>query len=150
MKRMLISLGALGFTITSVYGAANMCVKPDVSVVVLDPAVAPSSNGVSGINWWAQFSYGRVKGIAAVYGTSINGVPDDTHQAAISASTVSSGYCFCKMTSPVVSKWVRWHSGNPNVTNTLTNCRSYCASKCMYNQGASCDRGALYRAVTLP
>lgn len=107
--------------------AANMCIKNDAVMVVLDPQIGGTAlaNNATGKTWSTKFSYGVISGIGGCYSNvgSTQGVvaSDQTNITAYSAGN----YCYCKMLKPVVSPWV--YSGH-NHSYCATNCASYCSS----------------------
>ena len=130
--------------------AANMCVKNDTVMVVLDPVVAPTSVTYdnTGKTWSAQFSYGVVSGIAACTGGmgSLGALDLGTLAPDQDALSVySTGYyCFCKMLVPVESQWVFTHNGSPQ---GHVYCGTECAKWCTANTEGISSSAAFRRAL---
>ena len=127
MKKIL-SLFAMIF-LPCVSHAANMCIKNDAVMVVLDPQVGGTAlaNNNTGKTWSTKFSYGVISGIGGCYnnvGSTQGGVASD--QTNITPYTGGT-YCYCKMLRPIESPWV--YSGSSySGSNCATNCASYCSS----------------------
>jgi len=107
--------------------AANMCIKNDAVMVVLDPQVGGSSNGYSntGKTWSTKFSYGIISGIGGCYsnvGATQGGVASDQNITPYTTGT----HCYCKMLKPAESAWV--YSGYSDNSYCAYNCANYCAS----------------------
>lgn len=105
--------------------AANMCIKNDAVMVVLDPQVGGSLNGYSntGKTWSTKFSYGIISGIGGCYsnvGATQGGVASDQNITPYTTGT----HCYCKMLKPAESAWV--HSGYVN-SACANRCADYCA-----------------------
>ncbi len=109
--------------------AANMCIKNDAVMVVLDPQVNGTAlaNDVTGKTWSTKFSYGVISGIGACstnVASSQGGVASDqTNMTPYTGGT----YCYCKMLRPIESPWV--FSGYYSGSN-YGYCANGCASEC--------------------
>ena len=93
--------------------AADMCVKNDTVMVVLDPLIT-GTNGTSDTStktWTGVFSYGTIHGIAGCGTESLDPGQIPVDQASITTTSIGSK-CFCKMLRPAVSKWVAIRCGN--------------------------------------
>lgn len=109
--------------------AANMCIKNDAVMIVLDPHVSGSLNGYdnTGQTWSTKFSYGIISGIGGCYsnlGATQGGVASDQNISPYTTGT----HCYCKMLKPAESAWV--YSGNylAGSYQCPTNCSKYCAT----------------------
>lgn len=130
MKKLLLLLIALPLNAH----AANMCVKNDTLLVVLDPNITPTSISYdnNARTWSATFSFGTISGIAGCGSYSALGNKSDIvtqNQNAVSLYDTSTSYytCACKMLLPVESKWV---NGLYNASGTTAACSTLCAGKC--------------------
>ena len=89
--------------------SANMCVKDDAYVIVLDPQIAGTviSNDTTNKTWSTQFPYGVISGIGTCSNVvnSTAGTPA-TDQTAISVTNTTGAYCYCKMLRPFESQWI--------------------------------------------
>ena len=109
--------------------AANMCIKNDAVMVVLDSQVNGKALAYNntGKTWSTKFSYGVISGIGGCYsdvGLTQGVVASD--QTNITPYT-GGLYCYCKMLRPIESPWV--FSGNlDNLNYCAINCASYCSS----------------------
>lgn len=133
MKKLLLLLIVLPLTTY----AANMCVKNDTLLVVLDPNIAPTSTSYdnNARTWSATFSFGTVSGIAGCAGTGSSvGTSTSVGQKTISQSamnlngTMSSGVmCGCKMLLPVETYWI---NGQYMSATGGAACGTICAQRC--------------------
>ena len=109
--------------------AANMCVKDDAVMVVLDPQIGGTalSNNATGKTWSTKFSYGVVSGIGGCY-SAVGTTQGQVATNQVDITPYSSGtYCYCKMLRPISSPWVySGYNGNLNYCASL--CASYCSS----------------------
>ena len=126
-------------------GATDMCARDNVTVIVLDPQVNATNTGSNAAewSWWVEFPYGRIAGEAtclsatealgrtsgfgAYYGTgtySSTFIEADSGLSGVDANGAERKYCWCKMTHPVVSRWVM------GSYSTLANCESTCPAGC--------------------
>lgn len=92
--------------------------------------------------WGVTFVYGKVKGIASCNGTGgTYGVGTEAN-----FSSVANGRnCWCKMTEPVVSKWV-WDTEEGSSRDCAIICAEYCAKDTQYY---SDFRSGLFESVGL-
>ena len=139
MKRIIVVLGMI---LPVAVNAANMCIKDDAVMIVLDPQVAGTalSNNSKGKTWSTRFSYGIISGIGGCYsnvGSTQGVVASD--QVNITPYTTQGGYCYCKMLKPVESAWV--YSGYTDGSNCANNCASRCSS---YAASGVALRGGLF------
>ena len=125
ITKLILTLSALVFCIDAM--GANMCIKNDVMMVILDPVVNGSSlsSNATGKTWSTSFNYGVISGIGACGGESVSTGAVATNQNALSPTSAGK-YCFCKMLRPAVSQWV--YSGINGASNCASHCASYCAS----------------------
>ena len=143
MKRIL--MGIILCVLPMVAGATDMCARDDIMVMVFDPQVAGTNNGVNAAewSWWTAFPYGRIAGEAtclsktealgqtergAYYGTGTYASTFITADSGLSGTDDAGEerkYCWCKMTHPAVSRWVY-----NNATSSVSVCASGCASYC--------------------
>ena len=114
-----------------VANAANMCVKDDAMVIVLDPQIGGTalSSDASTKTWSTKFSYGVISGIGGCY----NNVGSPQGVVASDQTNItpdSTGYyCYCKMLRPIESPWV--YGGLTSISvYTPSLCASSCASSC--------------------
>ena len=158
MKTRIIFLSLLIFCGVTPIMAANMCVKNDVVMVVLDPEVSGTKGAINSADktWSVSFSYGVISGIGGCYST----VLCDTETAGCIAndqsvlSPYNSGgtdkYCYCKMLRPVVSKWVfeAAHGAYAN-SGGCKDCANYCGQIIALVNGATLRR-ALFSTAGVP
>lgn len=128
--------------------ATDMCARDDVMIMVFDPNVSGTGNSNAlDWTWHTNFAYGRVAGDATCLSkdeglgrTSGQGEyygVDDYANSFIDAVTGLHGldnngnarlYCWCRMTHPVLSKWVY------NISySTADKCKSDCVNHCGRN-----------------
>ena len=119
--------------------------------IILDPSVDGSSYTYSAENatWSLTFSNntngGTISGISScnsLTGTWGQAYPEYNNQ-------ITQGYqdgglqCWCRMTSPVRSAWVRY-----SVSNSASDCTTSCANNCAYNVSNSVDfRRAMFNTA---
>ena len=128
--------------------ATDMCARDDVMIMVFDPNVSGTGNSNAlDWTWHTNFAYGRVAGDATCLSkdeglgrTSGQGEyygVDDYANSFIDAVTGLHGldnngnarlYCWCRMTHPVLSKWVYNMS-----YSTADKCKSDCVNHCGKN-----------------
>ena len=112
---------------------ANMCIRDDALMVVLDPVIsgAALASDATGKTWSTKFSYGVISGIAACY-TNVGATQGMVASNQTMTPSSTGAYCYCKMLRPVESPWVfsGSNSGSPyySVNACATNCASVCAS----------------------
>ena len=128
--------------------ATDMCARDDTMVLVFDPQVNGSGSGNTvEWTWFTVFPYGRVAGEATCLSKD-EGLGRTTGQGAyygegdyaksfIDATAGLKGldnngnermYCWCRMTHPVLSKWVY------NISySTADKCKSDCVNHCGKN-----------------
>ncbi len=133
MKKLLLLLIVLPLTAH----AANMCVKNDTLLVVLDPNIAPTSTSYDNDarTWSATFSFGTISGIAGCgawqsLGTSTTdvGVKSKNQSAVNINGTGTSGVmCGCKMLLPVETYWI---NGQYVSATGGASCGKICAQRC--------------------
>lgn len=130
--------------------AANMCVKNDTVMVVLDPTIwATSANVTSNVaerTWSAKHSYGTISGISGCYTKPSTNTPlIPTNQSAISQASTGSG-CYCKMLRPAISQWV--YIPCPNCT-TETQCgpNGECVRRCGVSFSSAGSQGLLFKQL---
>lgn len=117
----------------------------DGSAILLDPNIIGTSYDTSPLStgdgtWSTEYSYGTVSGIAScnsTTGTSLTDIYDYNFEAGVSGPS-----CWCKMTSPANSKWIRTGTSE---TNSL--CAQYCASTCGRNRDTNDIRKPMYNSV---
>ena len=119
--------------------AANMCVKNDTLLVVLDPNIVPTTTYDNNARTWtATFSFGTVSGIAGcaaannVGGSTNVGVKTSPQTAMNINGTAKNGVmCGCKMLLPVESYWINgaYLSSTPNSVECGTICAQHCANQ---------------------
>ena len=118
-----------------VANAANMCVKDDAMVIVLDPQIGGTalSSDASTKTWTAKFPYGVVSGIAGCFddaGSTLGMVASD--QTNINTSSVGA-YCYCKMLRPFVSPWIFASCTRKDM------CAGGCAGYCLKNLSSAVE-----------
>ena len=129
MKRIMVVLGMI---LPVVANAANMCIKDDAVMIVLDPQVAGTalSNNQTGKTWSTQFSYGIISGIGGCY-SDVGSTQGVVASDQVNITPYSSGsYCYCKMLKPMESAWVL---SGANIVQCDRNCASNCSSKTASN-----------------
>ena len=137
MKKYLLFLFIIS---TSVANAAQMCVKDDTLLVVLDPVISPTSTSFNEDNhsWSATFSYGTISGVAGcgnyrtlgqLSGTGIGDVKPSVNQSAVElvGTDINMYICACKMLMPVESLWINAYYQQDSATAA---CSTLCAEKC--------------------
>ena len=148
MKKLLLLLLVLPLTAH----AANMCVKNDTLLVVLDPNITPTSISYdnNARTWSATFSFGTISGIAGCGNSgSLGGSGVDRvaiNQGAVSLNADLSNYynCACKMLFPVESKWITsFYQG----AATGSVCSTVCAGKCRDALSRPAHRSAIFGNV---
>jgi len=164
MKRIL--MGFILCVLPMVAGATDMCARDDIMVMVFDPQVTGTNNGVNIAewSWWAQFPYGRIAGEATCLSkteglgqTATQGAYYGTGTYASTFITADSGLsgtddageerksCWCKMTYPAVSRWVFYYTNS-----SASACASHCASSCGNNvRHAATMRVGLFGSIGL-
>ena len=117
--------------------ASIMCAKNDSVVVILDPSITPDSQGFDSTGiWWANASYGHIRGIQASlssnYNKSVGNYIEhltDTNSEGITKTVVggeeNGNHCWCKLTHPVSSAWV--YSGQRQGYINGGTCQGLCA-----------------------
>ena len=126
---------------TSVF-AVSLCSKTGIVTVVLDPSIAGtgySYNKDAGV-WKANFSYGTVTGISTCQ--SVAGSADYDYNTEITANGGEDygQQCWCKMTHPMVSRWV-WRG-------VVTGCETKCLEVCGRNTSTNIGlRNGLFGSV---
>lgn len=126
MKKHLLIAGLLCAVTIPPVSAVTKCVK-------LTPSTTcTSGNAESGqLNWSVTCGGILIQGIAGCSSKSISEVGTTSDTVPTSATTDNNRYCWCKMTSPAVSKWV---SNIDNVTASA--CAISCAANCASRLGA--------------
>ena len=118
----------LGMILPVAVNAANMCIKDDAVMIVLDPQVAGTalSNNRTGKTWSTRFSYGVISGIGGCY-SNVGATQGVVASDQVNITPYSSGkYCYCKMLKPMESAWVfSGYIGGGDI-----NCDIDCASTC--------------------
>ena len=128
--------------------ATDMCARDDIMVMVFDPQVAGTNNGVNTAewSWWTAFPYGRIAGeatclskteglgqtatLGAYYGTGTYASTFITADSGLSGTDDAGEerkYCWCKMTYPAVSRWV-FSNAYGSASACASNCARYCGS----------------------
>ena len=138
MKKHLIIAGIICVaSIPSAY-AVTKCVKLTSSTT----CTGPSGNGS---NWSATCGGIEIQGVA--FCGSQNGVLAGTKSENVTTSSTSDNnkYCWCKMVSPAVSRWVFY----PADTLLAGYCTHSCAYLCATGaQGNSALRSALFSGLS--
>ena len=132
MKQIYIYLGIICLLCTPAH-AATKCVALNAS------STCTKRSNPSLSDWNATCSNIPVKGIGVCSSTpgSTAGQTADTLETAYNAD--ENGYCWCKMVSPAVSRWVF------NYYGTTTSCMPYCAHSCArYTETNSAFRAGLF------
>ena len=144
MKRIMIFVAFMFLPCVCI--ALTMCVRDSAMVVSLEPAVAGLSYVADEeeMVWATTFSYGTIYGDAtclSVAPSGTQGVYTNVNGAMLSdgedlVQRVDGGYCWCRITHPVLSRWVF------NYTyQSSSECLLYCAKNC----GASAQHGIALR-----
>ena len=119
ITKLILALSASVFCINAM--GANMCIKDDVVMVILDPVVAGSSlsSNATGKTWSTSFNYGVISGIGGC-GAAPSPVSAGTPapDQSVLSPTSTGTYCYCKMLHPMPSQWV--YSGYNSNASTLT------------------------------
>ena len=129
ITKLILALSASVFCINAM--GANMCIKDDVVMVILDPVVNGSSlsSNATGKTWSTSFNYGVISGIGGC-GTAPSPVSAGVlapNQSAISPTSTGT-YCYCKMLRPIPSQWVFSGGISANANTCASSCASNCAS----------------------
>ena len=144
MKKLSLVL-TIAMSLFGVAYGADMCVRNDTVLTVLDPSIA-GGNGTSDATyktWSVPFSYGTLSGIAGCYATNDTAtVPGPDVQSAINATTTGAR-CYCKMLRPAKTPWVLQQAfGSNNYCGS--NCMSVCAGSV---RGTPSFRASLFSAI---
>lgn len=137
----ILSIGTLYLTsITSPARAAKTCVGIDRNTA------CSGGNGADDyqIDWEATCGTVTLKGIgicAFTHPTSFGPVVNEVHLGG--RSVEDNVHCWCKMTSPAISKWVFVNTGP-----SLDACTIYCAHMCQGSATTSDFRGRLFSGLT--
>ena len=132
MKKYLLLLCLTPFTTY----AANMCVKNDAVLIVLDPNIAPTSTDYdnNAHTWTATFSYGTIRGLSGcalasqIGGTALGITSNPQSRVDINGTPTAGAECACKMLFPVESLWVNsYYLVSSAACGTI--CAQYCASQ---------------------
>ena len=126
--------------------ALTMCVRDSAMVVSLDPVVAGDSyvSDDKEMVWTTTFSYGTIYGEStclSVVPSGTQGVYTNANGAMLAdgdelVQRLDGGYCWCRITHPVLSRWVFNHT-----YQSTSDCSLYCAANC----GASTQHGIALR-----
>ena len=121
MKKYLLIVGLIcAATIPSAF-AVTKCVKLNSSTTCSDFSGATGQS-----NWSATCGGVSVQGVAFC-GSQKGGSNGATTDAVTTSSTSDDNkYCWCKMVSPAVSRWVFAYSG-ASAGDCAFNCAAYCA-----------------------
>ena len=154
MKKVIYLLVGVLLSLPSV--ATEMCARNDTIVIPLDSNINGTVIGydVAEATWWAVFSYGRIYGVSTCLSAAEGGkpsggqgsytndkgqmLPDDDALAGRTGQDADGndrGYCWCKMTHPMSSRWVLSYARSA----------SACASNCAYDCGNAAQRYAALR-----
>ena len=129
ITKLILALSASVFCINAM--GANMCIKDDVVMVILDPVVNGSSlsSNATGKTWSTSFNYGVISGIGGC-GAAPSPVSAGTPapDQSVLSPTSTGTYCYCKMLRPIPSQWVYSGFYNSYTSNCSSSCASYCAS----------------------
>ena len=125
--------------------ATEMCARNDTIVIPLDSNInhIGSGHNVPEATWWTIFPYGRIYGLwtclsAAEGGKPSGGtgsytndkgqmLPNDDALAGRTGQDADGndrGYCWCKMTHPMSSRWV--FNNLTSASNCAASCFQYC------------------------
>ena len=114
--------------------ANSMCVANDTVAVILDPtANCTNINGITKPAWAINCSYGRIDGTSACLSsthgaTDYNKVITDVlfeDGERVEGGENTGGYCFCRTTHPVKSRWVLYTNRNYGST-CYHECHGWC------------------------
>ena len=130
ITKLILALSASVFCINAM--GANMCIKDDAVMVILDPVVAGSSlsSNATGKTWSTSFNYGVISGIGGC-GAAPSPVSAGTPapDQSVLSPTSTGTYCYCKMLRPIPSQWVYVGYRSNSDANCASNCASLCASR---------------------
>ena len=154
MKKIIMFLCLAVFIIPTY--AVDMCVSDDTVAVVLDPNVAIDSRSYDDAKseWRANAGYGTVVGVSACIGTRLqwtyttyDGVLQVNNNVVVGGERTGES-CWCKITHPVVSKWVYICEGTS--CGTGTPCAVSCTYACsnVFKDNRSEIRKLLFGSVT--
>lgn len=161
MKKVIYLLVGVLLSLPSV--ATEMCARNDTIVIPLDSNINGTVSGydVAEATWWIVFSYGRIYGVSTCLSADEGGkpsggqgvytndkgqmLPDDDALAGRTGQDADGndrGYCWCKMTHPMSSRWVFASSYSASF------CASDCANRCGgIAQYHAALRGGLFESV---
>ena len=161
MKKVIDLLVGVLLSLPSV--ATEMCARNDTIVIPLDSNIRGTGNGYNApeATWWIDFPYGRIYGLSTCLSAAEGGkpsvgmgsytndkgqmLPNDDALAGRTGQDADGndrGYCWCKMTHPMSSRWVF------NVLYSASNCAASCTDKCgNHAQYHVPLRGALFESV---
>ena len=140
-----------------------MCARNDTIVIPLDSNINGTGSGhnVAEATWWVVFPYGRIYGLSTCLSAAEGGKPSSGNKGSYTndkgqmlpnddalagrtgqdADGNERGYCWCKMTHPMSSRWVFYES------HPASTCASYCARNCGYAQESAALREGLFGSV---
>ena len=142
--------------------ATEMCARNDTTVIPLDSNINGTGNGnnAAEATWWAIFKYGRIYGVSTCLSAAEGGKPSGgqgsytndkgqmlPHDDALAGRTGQDadgndrGYCWCKMTHPMSSRWVFTNS------YSVSFCASNCANDCSHSHLSAILRRGLFETV---
>ncbi len=120
MKKHLIIVGIIcAVTIPPAY-AVTKCVK-------LTSSTTCTTSTSNGSNWYATCGGIEIQGVA--FCGSQNGGSEGVTTETVPTSSTSEDnrYCWCKMVSPAVSRWVFAYNGHGSAGHCADECSLYCA-----------------------
>ena len=123
MKKHLLIAGLLCAVTIPPVSAVTKCVK-------LTPSTTcTSGNAESGqLNWSVTCGGILIQGIAGCGSTKFNAVGTTSDTVTTSTTADNNKYCWCKMISPAVSKWV-FNIDNVTASACATSCAANCAGR---------------------
>ena len=143
MKRLIVTVVLL--MMPCIAWAVTMCARDDALAISLVPGIGGTNSvhNAAEYTWRASFSYGTILGEATCLSAAEGGegskqfaftntsgemlsydIPKGLHGTDDDGN--ERGYCWCRMTHPVLSRWVFLSSSSASL------CASLCASNCAY------------------
>ena len=127
MKKHLLFAGLICAATIPPAFAVTKCVKLNSSTTCSDFSGATGQS-----NWSATCGGVSVQGVAFC-GSQDGGLVVTASTAVTTSSTSNNNkYCWCKMVSPAVSRWV-FVRANPSAGDCATDCPFFCANNAQYN-----------------
>ena len=122
MKKNLLIAGLIGVATIPPATAVTKCVKLNSSTTC-----STSSGEYGQSNWSATCGGVSIQGVAFCGSQNGGSVGATTDAVTTSSTSDNNKYCWCKMTSPAVSRWVFY-----SADTSAGDCAHACAANCAY------------------